>query len=199
MNHSVLANMDADLREIREKIDNGTYTARANESKRCSGNHWNIFWKVFDQNHILLRNVYACVKCPIIIRSDLNKEGTGKLRCHHKQCGHSGPTIASFFAPEFREPQAKKFKTNHKKDVKDAVVKFVVNDVRPVDAITKIGLINLLALFTQLGAHYGQMNNEDIVKLLPSRYTVSIATSALSLLDPNDALLFQFFKLQWQL
>lgn len=176
MTQSVLANMDSELRAIREKIDDGIFTMKVNDGKRCSGNHWNTFRKVFDEGSVMLRNMYACSKCPLIIRSDLNKEGTAKLRCHHKQCGHSGPTIASFFAPEFREPQVKKFKQGHKQDVKNAVVKFIVNDMRPVDAVTKIGLVNLLALFTQLCAHYGQMNCTDVAKLLPSRFTVSNIT-----------------------
>lgn len=146
MTQSVLANMDSELRAIREKIDDGIFTMKVNDGKRCSGNHWNTFRKVFDEGSVMLRNMYACSKCPLIIRSDLNKEGTAKLRCHHKQ------------------------------DVKNAVVKFIVNDMRPVDAVTKIGLVNLLALFTQLGAHYGQMNCTDVAKLLPSRFTVSNIT-----------------------
>lgn len=187
--------MDAELRLIRDKIEEGVYTSKPNESKRCSGIHWDTFHKVFDENSILMRNLYACLKCPIIIRSDLNRDGTGKLRCHHKQCGQSGPTITSFFAPEYREPQAKKFKTNHKTEVKNAVVKFVVNDMRPVDAITKIGLVNLLSLFTQLGAHYGQMNCEDVAKLLPSRFTVSIKSESLNSCGRNYALLLIIVKI----
>lgn len=55
----------------------------------------------------------------------------------------------------------------------DAAVAFVVNDLRPVDAVTKPGLLTLLAVFTQIGAAYGKMEPEDVLNVLPSRFTVS--------------------------
>lgn len=92
----------------------------------------------------------------------------------YSRCNHTERVgIDSFFDKEYRPPLAKKIKLHHKSAVSDAAVSFVVNDMRPVDAVTKTGLVTLLAVFSQIGSHYGRMEKEDILRLLPSRFSVS--------------------------
>lgn len=68
----------------------------------------------------------------------------------------------------------KKLRIDHKQGIKDAAVVFIVKDMRPFDAIKKVGLVNLMAKFTEIGAVYSKMSFEDVLNLLPSRQTVSV-------------------------
>lgn len=58
----------------------------------------------------------------------------------------------------------------------DAIVAFIVNDLRPVDAVGKAGMLQLLAAFTQIGAVYGAMKPQDVLTTIPSRFSVSSAS-----------------------
>lgn len=169
---------DSELSAIRIKIIDKTYKLRENENKNCKGKHWTIFRTIFDEEEQIIKNVYACcmANCFLVIRSNLAIEGTGKLKRHYTHCNRSERIgIESYFDKRFRPPEAKRIKRNHKHAVNDAAVSFVVNDMRPVDAVTKPGLVSLLSMFTQIGAAYGQMSSDDILNLLPSRYSVSLS------------------------
>lgn len=121
-------------------------------------------------------DVYACISCSRILKSNLSKDGTGKLSRHFKSCDRSSYGFDSYFDRECMPSAAKKIKAEHKKAVNDAAVSFVVNDMRPIDAVTKKGLIQLLAVFTWMGAHYGKMNEDEVLNMLPSRFSVSFST-----------------------
>lgn len=176
---------------IRKKIVEKTYELRVNENKNCKGKHWTTFRIVFDEEGNIVKDVYACslVNCFHVIRSNLTVEGTGKLKRHYTRCNHSDRIgIDSYFEKEYRPPVAKRFKQEHKHAVNDAAVSFVVNDMRPVDAVTKSGLVTLLAVFTQIGNLYGKMDAEGVLSILPSRFSVSSKQSDVRVL--NDSLNF---------
>lgn len=173
---SVDTELQAELQTIKDKIIDGTYALKKNDIKNCSGKHWNIFRCVINEGGQKVINTYACsmVNCFKVIRSNLKIEGTGKLRRHYEQCNRSERIgVDSFFDKEYVPPAAKKIKTFHKTAVNDAAVSFVVNDMRPVEAVTKAGLVTLLTVFTQIGAAYGKMNPADVLQILPSRFSVS--------------------------
>lgn len=167
---------DIELEEIKKNIKEGRYTLRENDTKNASGAHWNTMRVVFNDDDNRMQNIYACsvANCNEVIPTNLTKDGTGKLKRHYMRCNHSERIgIDSFFDKEYQPQPSKKFKSHHKISVNEAAVSFVVNDMRPVDAVTKIGLVTLLSVFTQIGAHYGKLDNPSVLKLLPSRFTVS--------------------------
>lgn len=166
-------------RRIRENILDGTYNLVMHGLKTCKGNHWNTIRCVVDEEGERIKNTYACsvTNCSAVFISNLSTEGTGKLSRHHKKCNRNtenvNNTIDSYFDKEFTTPSAKRIKKEHKSIINDAAVSFVVNDLRPVEAVTKPGLVTLLAVFTQIGAAYGKMNSADVLRILPSRFSVS--------------------------
>lgn len=170
------AKLENELKRIKECIIRKTYSLKDNETKNCKGKHWNTIRCVVDEHGEKVKNTYACSmdNCREVFISNLAIEGTGKLRRHYQKCNHSTRIgIESFFDKEYRPPSAKRIKKCDKTNVNDAAVAFVVKDLRPVDAVTKPGLLTLLAVFTQIGAAYGKMEPEDVLDVLPSRFTVS--------------------------
>lgn len=168
--------MEAELKTIKENIIHGIYSLRENDTKNCKAKHWTTIRCVVNEENERIKNTYACsmTNCFQVFISNLAIEGTGKLRRHYQKCNHSERIgIDSFFEKEFRPPAAKRMKKHHKTNINDAAVSFVVNDLRPVDAVTKPGLITLLAVFTQIGVAYGKMGPEEVLKILPSRFSVS--------------------------
>lgn len=169
---------EEELESIKKFIKEGRYELRKNETRNASGAHWNTIRVVFDDAGNRVQNVFACsmANCGAVIRTNLSKDGTGKLKRHYTRCNHSERIgIDSFFDREYRPPPSKKFKSVHKISVSEAVVSCAVNDMRSFDAFTKVGMVTLLAVFTQIGAHYGKMGESEILRLLPSRFTVSFA------------------------
>lgn len=172
----IVVGLECELKKIKQCLIEKTYELKENNNKSCRGKHWNTIRCVVNEEGEILKNTYACsmANCFKVFILNLVTEGTGKLRRHHQKCNHS-PRIGidTYFDKEFRPPSAKRVKTCHKTNVNDAAVAFVVNDLRPVEAVTKPGLLTLLAAFTQIGAVYGKMEPEDVLKVLPSRFTVS--------------------------
>lgn len=165
-----------ELRRIKECIVQRTYSLKENELKNCKGKHWNTIRCVANKDGEKIKNTYACsiVNCFQVFILNLAVDGTGKVRRHNQNCNHSPRIgIESYFDKEYRPPPAKKMNQSHKTNVSDAAVAFVVYDLRPVDAVTKPGLLTLLAVFTQIGAVYGQMEPGDVLNVLLSRFTVS--------------------------
>lgn len=56
--------------------------------------------------------------------------------------------------------------------VRNASVKFVVQDLRPFLAIEGDGLLDLLITMAQIGSRYPQLSKEEIQKIIPSRRIV---------------------------
>lgn len=166
--------MSAD--SIRDNIESGVYKLVACESKKSSGKHWITIKCVTDENGQIIKHTYACSmsNCKEVFLVNLKTDGTGKLNRHYKKCNHNQRnSIDEYFDKEYRPPPAKRVKTNHKTNVNDAVVAFIVKDLRPVDAVGKPGMLNLLSVFTLIGSVYGAMKPEDVDNMLPSRFSVS--------------------------
>lgn len=171
-----MVDADRELIEIQNKIAEGVYVLRENDTKNCKGKHWTTFRIIVREDGGRLPNLYACsaVNCLSVVRTNLTKDGTGKLSRHYRTCKSSERIgVDSYFEREFRPPAAKRIKTHHREAVNNAAVSFVITDMRPADAVTKNGLVELLSVFTQIGSHYGSMAKEDVMNLLPSRFSVS--------------------------
>lgn len=169
-----------ELDEIRNRIRDGVYSLRENETKNASGAHWNTIRVVFDEEGNRLPNVFACSMnfCNEVFRTNLSKDGTGKLKRHYARCNHSERLgINSVYDKEYQPPLVKKFKSHHKTSVNEAAVSFVVDDMRPVESVTKSGMVKLLSAFTHVGANYGPLDTSDILRLLSSRFSVSWRSS----------------------
>lgn len=162
------------LESVRQKIINGTYKLLENCKKNSSGKHWRTFRLILGENNVPLKHLYTCTNgdCFRVINTNLSKDGTGKLNRHYTSCNNADRRIDSIFEREFRPSAAKKLKLKHKAVVNEAAVSFVVNYLRPIDAVTKSGMITLLAVFTLIGSIYGRMNFESILQILPSRFSV---------------------------
>lgn len=176
------SNTDQELSSIRAKIIDKTYALRENENKNCKAKHWSTFRSVLDEQGKTLKDIYACSKsnCSLVIKANLASDGTGKLKRHYIRCNREDLNvingIESYFDKTYRPPPAKRFKKEHKHVVNDAALSFVVNDMRPVDSVTKSGLVTLLAVFTQIGSTYGKMSSDEVLDILPSRFSVSSIT-----------------------
>lgn len=164
------------LEEVKNRIKEGSYTLQGHEAKNAIGAHWNTIRLVFDEEAKRIPDLYACSMtfCNEIIRTNLTKDGTGKLKRHYLRCNQSDRIgVNAAFDNEYQRPSSKKFKSHHKSSVNEAAVSFVVNDMRPIDSVTKVGMVTLLSVFTQIGQFYGKMEKHEVLQLLPSRYTVS--------------------------
>lgn len=167
---------DTELASIKEKIKDGIFNLRANDTKNATGAHWSTIRVVFDDEGNRVPNIFACsmANCYEVIKSNLSKDGTGKLKRHYLRCNLSERIgIDSFFDKEYRAPPAKKFKLHHKAAVSEAAAAYLVNDMRPMDSLGKPGMIQWITFLSTIFAHYGSMTATDVERLLPSRITVS--------------------------
>lgn len=171
-----IMSIEGEIVQIKDKIKNSVFQLRENDVKNCKAKHWRTFRIILNENGEKLNNFYCCSEpnCFEVIKTNLAKDGTGKLNRHYRNCnGTQRIGIESFFEREFRPTAAKKIKIDHKTAVDNAAVNFVITDMKPVDSINKPGLLSLLAIFTMIGAQYGKMNIDAVNEIMPNRCTVS--------------------------
>lgn len=150
--------VETQLKEIKAKISQGVNNLILNDSKNCVGEHWTTIYCVTDQDGNKIKNAYTCIRtnCKEVMLSNLKTEGTGRLKRHHVKCNNNKrigtESIERNFEKNSSLSAAKRIKKNHKTNVNDALVAFIVNDLRPVDAAGEQGMLQLLSAFTQIGA-----------------------------------------------
>lgn len=88
---SVEVELEAELRGIKAKLSDGTFTLREQTLKNCKAKLRNTIRLIINEKGEQLKNTYACsmTNCLKIFVSNLTTEGTGKLRRHYQMCNHS--------------------------------------------------------------------------------------------------------------
>lgn len=164
--------------EILTAIKENKYTVvRPTGPKFKSEDTWSKWRQIFDEADILIKNFYYCIVCEAIYNIDISNSGRC-LKKHAIECVGSGVTenrIDDHFAPAYHASKKKKISIDDKSAVREATIKYIVCDMRPILSIKGNGLKTLLAAMTSIGAKYGAMTEHDLDtnRLIPSRATVS--------------------------
>lgn len=139
---------------------------------------WEKWRQIFDENDAVIKNFYFCVGCSAIYNIDLSNSGRC-LKKHAIEC--IGPNeeenrIDEHFGRVFQASKRRKIAPEDRNAVKEAAIKYIVSDMRPIVSINGTGLRSLLAKMTQIGSVYGAMSEKDLEnnRLIPSRQTVCI-------------------------
>lgn len=165
---------------IIEAIQKGQYSVREPEDKKkyTQTITWNLFRFIFDENDVQIPGHYYCVQCQTIYTLDLGRSGQ-VLKRHAEKCVVSpdSSTINKFFVPELHAMKRLKITKEDRGIIRDAAIKFIVKDMRPISSINGAGMSTLLSRMTFIGAKYGHISEEAMpqTKLIPSRQTVRIA------------------------
>lgn len=166
--------------QILEAIQSGKYTVREPEDKKkyVQPTTWKLFRFIFDENDVLLADHFICSQCYAIYNLNLSKSGQS-LKRHAEKCvvPTGSTTISNFFLPELHATKRSKFDKEDREIVRDAAIRFVVKDMRPVSSINGEGMMTLLSKMTYIGAKYGYISEERLpdTKLIPSRQTVKLS------------------------
>lgn len=171
------------LRQVEDNLRSNVYITRKRPCNSKSSKVWQIFEQIVntqpeddDTENLdvcLVEGFVFCSVCKQVLPHS-EKNGTNQLLRHKKQ--HEGNSqnqqsdnnsIANHF-PIVN----KKFGQELRSQVKDTTTQFVVSDGRPFNTVKGIGFINLLALFTQIGAKKGKLTTNEIKDLLPDPTSV---------------------------
>lgn len=159
---------------ILESIDAGKYTVREPEdrNKYSQQTTWSLFRLIFDEDEKQIEDHYFCSRCRTIYNLKLSQSGQS-LKRHAEKCKVPS-IITDFFVPEMQPAKRSKIIKEDKALVREAAIKFVVKDMRPVSSVNGEGMTALLSRMTYIGAKYGHISEESMLqtKLIPSRQSV---------------------------
>lgn len=138
---------------------------------------WAKWRQIFDEADKLIKDFYYCISCEAIYNINISNSGRC-LKKHALECSglaRAANRIEDHFAPVYQASKRQKVAVEDKLAVKEAAIKYIVSDMRPIMSIKGNGLKSLLATMTSIGAKYGAMNESDLdaCRLIPSRATVS--------------------------
>lgn len=163
--------------EMLEAIQSGKYTVKQPEGPKYKQKEtWKKWRLIYDEAEQLVKNFFYCISCCAIYNLILANSGRC-LKTHATECvGRQDVEncIDEHFMPVFQLAKRRKISAVDKLTVKEAVVKFVVSDMRPISSIQCDGLLSLMSEMTRMGAKYGVMTEDDLNKsrVVPSRQTV---------------------------
>lgn len=151
-----------------------------------TGEKWR---QIFDETDAVIKNFYFCVGCSAIYNIDIANSGRC-LKKHAIEC--VGPNevenrIDDHFARVYQPSKRRKIAPEDRNAVKEAAIKYIVRDMRPIVSINGTGLTSLLATMTQIGSVYGAMSEKDLEtnRLIPTPQTVCIFGQ-----DTEDSLIY---------
>lgn len=151
---------------------------KPNGPKYKSEKTWTKWRQIFDEAEVLIKDFYFCIGCEAIYNIDIKNSGRC-LKNHVDECFGKDDTRANkideHFGQVFHPSKRRKISKEDKLTVKEAAIKYIVCDMRPILSIKGNGLKSLIATMTNIGAKYGAMSESDIddCNLIPSRATVS--------------------------
>lgn len=140
---------------------------------------WEKWRQIFDENDVMLKDFYFCIGCSAIYNINISNSGRC-LKKHATEC--VGPNevenrINDHFSLVYHASKRRKITRKDRTAVKEASIKYIVSDLRPIVSINGTGLTSLLASMTQIGAIYDAMSEKDLEtsRLIPTRQTVCIS------------------------
>lgn len=163
--------------ELLEAIKTGKYSVRnASGSKFKQEVTWTKWRLIYDESNEQIRDHFYCSSCSKIYNLSLATSGRC-LKTHALEC--VGPLdddnrIDNRIDKHFTQmkKQGRKMTADDKLAIKEAALKFVIIDLRPISAINGDGLAELISTMTYMGAKYGGMTVADVKDVIPSRQTV---------------------------
>ncbi|KAG8229818.1 hypothetical protein J437_LFUL008186 [Ladona fulva] len=149
------------------KILNGEYTLRKKENLKSKV--WEMFCLILDEMGEVIPNLIACSSCKKVYNYDNRRLGTSSLLRH--KClnikGHVKQTVS--LPPQKCESLI--MLVENKNRILEGCVKFVCNDLRPMEMVTECGFKNLMETFLRIGAT--QRINFDLEDVLPNPTDIS--------------------------
>lgn len=160
------------LDEIRLKIRDGIFKTRnklyEGQSKRYKSKIWTVCDEILDDAGNVVKYAIHCKKCDKVFKYDSKSVGTSTILYHGcLSDSNTQPRLDGFATT------TKTIAAIDKTKVKEGAVSFVSKDLRPFEAISGIGLFNLIRICVFIGAKYGNLAEDEIRALLPSPHTVS--------------------------
>ena len=120
------------------------------------------------------RNIHFIISIRFFVC--LRVKGTNPMKRHGcaalASVSKSSQKVTSFFNKVPKKYVA--VTSSDTKMVSESCLRFIVEDIRPMRALAGDGLANLLSTFTSIGAKYGELNMDQIKKLVPHETTVSV-------------------------
>lgn len=134
---------------------------------------WAIWRQIFNETEEQIKDFYYCIICEAIFNINISNSGRC-LKSHAEDCKPGRAQIDSHFVVQY-ESKKKKISKEDKAEFKEAAIRFIVTDMRPILAIKGNGLKCLMSSMTKIGAKYGAMSEKELdeTKLIPCRATVS--------------------------
>lgn len=161
--------------EILSAIKSGKYSVKKPKgSKFKRAETWEKWRLIYNEADELLKDYYYCDSCSVIYNLDVSKSGKC-LKVHAMECrSEKVARIDEHFSKVFNPVKKKKISNESRNEVTQAVINFVVKDMRPISSIEGDGLNNLLSTMTSIGARYGEMGESEmnVSGILPSRQKV---------------------------
>lgn len=146
-----------DKNQIDQKHSKGELLSRQKSTGNARSLVWNQFHEVIDKNTgLVVTNFVKCTICNQYYQ--YNGSTTSTLRRH--KCHKSKQQRIDTFFPG--TTGNRKLSSSDKAIVLDAATKFVVKDLRPLQAVEGEGMVDLIITMVQMGAKNPWLTNEDI-------------------------------------
>lgn len=132
-------------------------------TSRITSSVWERFHVILDRTtNNVISGFVKCIECGHFV--EYNGSTTSNLKnhkCNRKKIEQNHLTRI-----------VRKFHQSDIEAVRNASVKFVVEDLRPFLAIEGEGMLDLLTTIAQIGSRYPQLSKEEINEIIPSRRIV---------------------------
>lgn len=130
--------------DILKAIQENKYTiAKPTGPKYKSEKTWTKWRQIFDEAEVLMKDFYFCIGCEAIYNIDIKNSGRC-LKNHVDECfgkdDTHGDKIDVHFSPVFNPSKRRKISKEDKLAVKEATIKYIVCDMRPILSIKGNGL-----------------------------------------------------------
>lgn len=150
----------------RDEISKISITGK--NTRKSTSEVWKTFCLLLNiETHETVKGWAQCILCQEFAK--YNGVTTSGLKAH--KCETDQQDLRSFFKSS--SPSTKiTFTKNDFNVVRDATIKFVAKDIRPISAIEGEGIRDLIYELVLIGKKYPKILISDIDRLLPSRRTV---------------------------
>lgn len=152
-------------------IQSGKYSVKKPTGPKYISTTWEKWRMIYDEADEPVKDFYFCSLCHVIYNIKLSNSGKC-LKTHAVECNgnQNQDRIDEHYAPRHRK--MKKISADHRDLLTEAIVDFVVMDMRPISSVNGPGLNKMLTKMSFIGAYYGEMSEENTSELVPSRQTV---------------------------
>lgn len=152
----------------RDEISKNCITEK--NTRKSTSEVWKTFCLLLNiETHETVKGWAQCILCQEFAK--YNGVTTSGLKAH--KCEKTQRDLTSFFEPSSSSSSTKiTFTKNDFNVIRDATIKFVAKDIRPISAIDGRGIRDLIYEMVSIGIKYPKITISDIDRLLPSPRTL---------------------------